>query len=219
VSTESLLTWVLTATSRLLPSQSKTLAVLVAAALRCERPHLAQIGRGLAGSITAKSAIKRAWRFTCNERIEVADGMAEVINKLVRKRKKRLLVRFDGTEFRDFHTLMAAACIKGRSVPLLWASYKEWRFLRSQNSLEEALLRLLRTVIPETIRVVILADRGFGRAEWAAVCQELKFDYLVRIKPAVTVACKRYRGVLKNYPVTKGLPMCCTMSSTARTLG
>src|SRR5262249_44448084 len=96
---------------------------------------------------------------------------------------------FDWTEFRDFHTLMAAACIKGRSVPLLWASYKEWKFLRSQNSLEEGLLRRLRTLIPETIRVVILADRGFGRAEWAAVCQELSFDYVVRIKPNVTVAC------------------------------
>src|SRR5262249_43344181 len=197
-------TWFLPPTSRRPPSQSKTRAVLVAAAIRCERPHLAQIGRGLAGSITAKSAIKRAWRFTCNQRIEVADGMAEVINKLVRKRTKRILISFDWTEFREFHTLMAAACIKGRSVPLLWASYKEWKFLRSQNSLEEGLLRLLRTLIPETVRVVILADRGFGRAEWAAVCQELNFGYVVRIKPNVTVTSKRYRGVLSQYPVFKG---------------
>ena len=205
MSTQSILTWVLTATTRLLPSQSKTLAVLVAAAIRCERPNLAQVGRAMAGPTTAQSAIKRAWRFTGNERIEVADAMAEVIAKLVRKRKKRLLVSFDWTEFRDFHTLMAAACIKGRSVPLLWASYPEWKLLRSQNSLEEGLLRLLRTLIPESIRVVILADRGFGRAEWAAVCQDLSFDYLVRIKPNVTVACKRYRGVLRNYPVKKGI--------------
>jgi len=138
MSTQSILTWVLTATTRLLPSQSKTLAVLVAAAIRTERPNLAQIGRTMAGPVTAKSAIKRAWRFTCNERIEVADGLAAVIAKLVRKRKKRILIRFDGTEFRDFHTLMAAAWIKGRSVPLVWASSKEWKFFRSQNSLEAA---------------------------------------------------------------------------------
>jgi Transposase DDE domain len=205
VSTESILTWVLTTTTRLLPSQSKTLAVLVAAAIRCARPHLAQVGRKMAGPIPAKSAIKRAWRFTCNPRIEVSEAMAAVITKLVRKRKKRILISFDWTEFREFHTLMAAACIKGRSVPLLWASYKEWKFLRSQNSLEEGLLRLLRSLIPESIRVVILADRGFGRAEWAAVCQDLSFDYVVRIKPNVTVACKRYRGVLSPYPVKKGI--------------
>ena len=205
MSPQSILTWVLTVTTRLLPSQSQTLAALVAAAIRCERPNLAQLGRAMAGPTTAKSAIKRAWRFTCNERIEVADGMAEVIHTLVRKRKKRLLVSFDWTEFRQFHTLMAAACIQGRSVPLLWASYPEWKLFRSQNSLEEGLLRQLRTLIPESVRVVILADRGFGRAEWAAVCQELKFDYVVRIKPNVTVASRRYRGLLSQYPVFKGI--------------
>jgi hypothetical protein len=205
VSTQSILTWIVTATTRLLPSQSQTLAVLVAAAIRTERPNLAQIGRGMAGPITAKSAIKRAWRFTCNERIEVADGMAEVIAQLIRKRQKRLLVSFDWTAFRLFHTLMAAACIRGRAVPLLWASYPEWKLLRSQNSLEEGLLRLLRTLIPETIRIVILADRGFGRAEWAAVCQELNFDYVVRIRPDVTVSSRRYRGLLRKYPVFKGI--------------
>ncbi|SRR5579883_282228 len=131
--------------------------------------------------------------------------MAEVIQKLVRKRKKRILISFDWTKFREFHTLMAAARIKGRSVPLLWASSKEWKFLRSQNSLEEGLLRLLHSLIPESIRVVILADRGFGRAEWAAVCQELGFDSVVRIKPNVTVAAKRDRGLLSHYPVKKGI--------------
>ncbi len=131
--------------------------------------------------------------------------MAGVIRRLVRKRTKRLLVSFDWTEVRSFHCLMAAACIGGRAVPLLWASYPEWKLLRSQDSLEEGLLRRLRILIPEAVPVVILADRGFGRAEWAAVCQELGFRYLVRIKPAVTVRGARYRGVLSQYPVHKGI--------------
>jgi hypothetical protein len=205
VSTQSIVGWVACVTANLLPSQSRTLAVLVAAAIRTERPNLATVGRQLAGPTTAKSAIKRAWRFTDNGRVEVADAMAGVIARLVRKRKKRLLVSFDWTEVRDFHCLMAAACIGGRAVPLLWASYPEWRLTRSQNSLEEGLLRLLRTLIPRSLEVVILADRGFGRAEWAAVCQELGFGYLVRIKPAVTVSGARYRGVLCHYPVHKGI--------------
>jgi hypothetical protein len=159
----------------------------------------------MAGPVTAQSAIKRAWRCTGHERIAVSDGLAEVIKKLIRKRKKRLLVSFDWTEFREFHTLMAAACIKGRAVPLLWASSAEWTFLRSQNSLEEGWLRWLRTVIPESLRVVILADRGFGRAEWAAVCQERTCDSRVRIQPKVTVACTRYRGLLSHDPVKTGI--------------
>jgi hypothetical protein len=205
VSAQSLAGWVICVTSNLLPSQSQTLALLVATAIRLERPNLAQIGRKLPGPATAKAAIKRAWRFTCNDRVEVADAMAGVLTRLVRKRKKRLLVSFDWTEVRAFHCLMAAACIGGRAVPLLWASYPEWKLLRSQNSLEEGLLRLLRTLIPASVEVVILADRGFGRAEWAAVCPELGFHYVVRIKPAVTVAGPRYRGVLSNYPVHTGI--------------
>jgi hypothetical protein len=205
VSTQSILGWVACVTSNLLPSQSQTPAVLVAAAIRTERPNLATIGRRMAGPTTAKSAIKRAWRFTDNGRVEVADAMAGTIARLVRKRKKRLLVSFDWTEVGRFHLLVAAACLGGRAVPLLWASYPEWKLSRSQNSLEEGLLRLLRTSIPATLEVVILADRGFGRAEWAAVCQELGFRYLVRIKPSVTVAGARYRGVLSKYPVRKGI--------------
>jgi hypothetical protein len=206
VSTQSILSWITCVTSNLLPSQSQTLAVLVAAAIRTDRPNLATIGRRLAGPITAKSAIRRVWRFTDNQRVEVCDAMAGIIARLVRRRrKKRLLVSFDWTEVRSFHTLMAAACIGGRAVPLLWSSYPEWKLTRSQNSLEEGLLRLLRTLIPETVKLVILADRGFGRAEWAAVCQELGFSYVVRIKPAVTVSCARYRGVLSRYPTKKGM--------------
>jgi hypothetical protein len=158
---------------KLLPSQSRTKAVLVAAAVHTERPNLASSGRQLAGHTTADSAIKRAWRFTDNHRVNVADAMAGVLDRLVRNRKKRLLVSFDRTEFRQFHALLAAACIRGRAVPLLWASYPQWKLLRSQNTLEEGLLRSLRTLVPESVDVVILADRGFGRAEWAAVCQEL----------------------------------------------
>lgn len=203
MSHQSILDWVASVTSRLRPSQSLTLAVLVAAAIRTERPNLATIGRQIAGPITAKSAIKRAWRFTDNGRVEVADAMAGVLDRLIRKRKKPLIVSFDWVEVRQFHTLMAAACIGGRAVPLLWASYPEWKLLRSQNSLEEGLLRLLRSLVPDPLRVVILADRGFGRAEWAAVCQELKFRYLVRIKPQVTISGARYRGLLSQYPVRK----------------
>ena len=205
MSTQSILEWVLGVTANLLPSQSATLAALVAAAIRTERINLAAIGRKMAGPVSAKHTIKRAWRFTCNRRVEVHHAMAGAIKKLTRKRKKPLIVSFDWTDVRDFHTLMAAACIGGRAVPLVWTSYSGASLKRSQNSLEERLLRKLRALIPESVPVIILADRGFGRAEWAAVCQELKFRYVVRIKPDVTISCSRYHGVLRTYPTKKGM--------------
>lgn len=205
MSTQSIRDWVVCVTSNLLPSQSATLAALVAAAARTERLNLASIGRKMAGAVSAKHTIKRAWRFTCNRRVEVHQAMAGVIKRLTRRRKKPLIVGFDWTDVRDFHTLMAAACIGGRAVPLLWCSYSGASLRRSQNSLEERLLRKLRALIPESVPVTILADRGFGRAEWAAVCQELEFHYVVRIKPDVRISCPRYRGVLRKYPTKTGM--------------
>ena len=74
--------WVTCVARDFMPSQSRTLAELVAAAICTERPNRATIGR--------RRAIKRAWRFTNNTRVEVADAMTGVIARLVRKWKKRL---------------------------------------------------------------------------------------------------------------------------------
>jgi hypothetical protein len=183
VSTQSIISWVVGITSTPLPSQSQTLAAVVAAAVQLERLNLAWLGRRLAGPVAAKHKIKRVRRFTCNDRIEISDAMKGVIDRLVHKRRKRLIISFDWTEVRHSHTLMAAASIKGRAVPLLWASYPQWKLFRSQNGPEEGMLRSLRGLIPEPLKVVIPADRGFGRAEWAAVCRERKFPYVVRIAP------------------------------------
>ncbi len=197
--------WVQTVCSDLRASQAKTLAHLVAAAMLAARVNLAEIGRRLVG-VSAKHGIKRAWRFTDNRRIEISDAMRGVVRRLLkRKRRKPLVIGFDWVEVRAFHTLSACAVIAGRAVPLVWASYPEWELAKSQNNLEEGLLRLLRTMIPESIEVILLADRGFGRTELARLCQQLGFRYVVRIRPDVWVQTDRFRGKLADYPVKKGI--------------
>ena len=61
--------WVLSVTASLRLSQSKTLSVLVAAAMATARVSLAELGRRLTAPAAAKHRIKRTWRFTANERI------------------------------------------------------------------------------------------------------------------------------------------------------
>ena len=200
------LTWVMTVCADLRLSQAKTLAHLVAAALGVGRVSLAALGRQLAGDSSAKHKIKRAWRFTSNRRVTVSDAMRGVIARLCKRHKKKpLLVSLDWTDIRSFQTLMAAAVIGGRAVPLLWASYAKWELFKSRNALEEGLLHLLRTLIPESVPVVLLADRGFGRVEMARACVNFRFHYLIRIKPDAWVEHPTYRGKLKNYPVAKGM--------------
>ena len=186
-------------------SQAKTLAILVAATLSVERMSYANIGRAMAGMV--KHQIKRCFRFCANDRIETADAMRGIVARILKKRKKKLLISLDWTDIKGFQTLMASAVFKGRSIPLCWASCKKHVYdgHRSRNSFEEALLLMLRSMIPDRITVVILADRGFGRTELARFCQQHHFSYLIRIQPKVIVHSPSYNGKLLDYPVYKGI--------------
>lgn len=188
-------------------SQAKTLGVLVASAMRCRRVSLANIGRAMIGS--AKHQIKRAWRFCANDRIETADAMRGIVGLLLQKRnkKRKLLIALDWVDVRGFQTLMASLVLKGRSTPIAWASttHHVYDGHRSRNAFEESLLLVLRDMIPPTIKVVILADRGFGRTALATFCQRQGFGYLIRIQPKVTVRLRGFYGKLLDYPVYKGI--------------
>ena len=200
------MTWVVSVCSLSLRlSQAKTLGALVASAMRVERISLANIGRAMGGMV--KHQIKRCWRFCANDRIETADAMAGILKRVLKKRKKKLLISFDWTDIRRFQTLMASAVFKGRSVPVCWASCSRHVYdgHRSRNSFEESLLLVLRSMIPREVKVILLADRGFGRTELARFCQQHGFGYVIRICPNVHVRSAPFQGKLLDYPVHKGI--------------
>jgi hypothetical protein len=198
--------WVLTVCAESLRlSQSKTLSILVAAAMGVQRISLANIGRALSG--TTKHQIKRCWRFCANPRVETADAMRGIVARLLRKRKKKLIVAVDWVDIKGFQTLLASVVLKGRSVPICWASTARHVYdgHRSRNAFEESLLLVLRDMIPRQVKVVILADRGFGRTALATFCQRQGFGYVIRIQPKVTVRLHSFHGKLLDYPVCKGV--------------
>jgi hypothetical protein len=186
-------------------SQAKTLAILVAAAMRVQRVSLANIGRQMLGS--AKHQIKRCWRFCANERVESVDAMRGVIKRLLKRRKKALLVALDWVDIRGYQMLVAAAVLQGRSLPLCWASCRShvYEGHRRRNAFEESLLLVLRSMIPPSLKVILLADRGFGRTSLAHFCRRHGLSYLIRIEPKVCVRLKGFAGTLLDYPVFKGI--------------
>ena len=187
-------------------SQAKTLSQLVAAAMDCRRISLASLGRSLPG--ITKHQIKKAWRFCANSRIETAYAMRGVLRQVfASKEKKPLLSALDWTDIKGYQTLMAALVVKGRAVPVCWASCLSHTYdgHRSRNAFEESLLLALRTMLPEGKRVILLADRGFGRTELARFCQQYHFAYVIRIQPDVYVNGSSYTGKLVDYPVYKGI--------------
>lgn len=186
-------------------SQAKTLSVLVPAAMSMERASLAQLGRTLAINcdIAVKHCIKRVDRFIGNDRIEPTEAMRGLVQWLAKPREK-LLVSLDWVDVRQFHCLVAAARLRGRAIPLIWGVYRYEDYYRSQNNIEYGLLHTLRTMIPQSVQVMILADRGFGRAQMARECQKLGFHYIIRIDPTVWVRNRRFNGLLKYYPIRPG---------------
>jgi hypothetical protein len=186
-------------------SQAKTLAALVNAAMSVQRVSLANIGRAMVGS--AKHQIKRCWRFIVNPRVESSDAMRGILKRLLKKRKKVLLVALDWVDIKGFQTLVAAAVLKGRSVPICWASCQRHVYdgHRSRNAFEESLLLVLRSMILPEVKVILLADRGFGRTALAKFCRQYGFHYLIRIQPKVTVHLHGFDGKLLDYPVFKGI--------------
>ena len=69
--------------------------------------------------------------------------------------------------------LFAAACYRKRGLPLLtWATARD-ELTPSQNRLEEAFIARLLRNLPDAIRPLLLADRGFGRASLLRWLQEM----------------------------------------------
>ena len=191
-------------------SQAKTLAALVAASLEAPRLTLAGLGRQMSGPVAVKHQIKRVWRFIANQRVEPVEVMRAVVHRLIRRHVKKLrgrplLVSFDWTKVRQTHVLMAAVVIRGRAIPLCWGSYHDRTLGRSQNALEEALLLAIREMLGPEVRVILLADRGFGRTELGRFCQRHGFDYIIRIQPKVQVRFYGQAARLDRYAVKPGV--------------
>ena len=106
--------------------------------------------------------------------------------------------------------LFAAVCFRGRGLPLLsWVSTPA-ELNPSQNRVEEFFIGRLLRHLPNNIRPLLLADRGFGRASLIRFVQQMPrhtgypVDYVIRIRGDVVVQSADYHGRLRDYPLRKG---------------
>ena len=95
-----------------------------------------------------------------------------------------------------------------RGLPLFtWATAHD-ELNPSQNRPEETFIARLLRNLPDAIRPLLLADRGFGRASLLRWLQEMPrhtgqtVDYVVRLKGNVRIQTPDgYQGLLRNYPL------------------
>jgi hypothetical protein len=88
-----------------------------------------------------------------------------------------------------YQVLRIAVPRKGRALPLLQLAYDRDNLSpnKSQNQLEQDALLAVVRALPMSVRPVILADRGFHRADFLAWCQRHDLDYVVRIKKGTCI--------------------------------
>lgn len=195
--------WVLTLSSQPLRlSQAKTLAWLVVSLVQTQKLTLASLAQNAKAQTPFKHKLKRVFRFFANHRVQPEIAFKPFARKLLQRRKKRLIVAMDWTETNGLHTLALVACFGSRSVPLLWVTMKDK--YKKQTQTEKTMLKTFAGWLPKKAKVVILADRGFGKTDLARHCDSLELDYLIHIKPDVYVNCQRYTGLLRKYEILPG---------------
>jgi hypothetical protein len=102
-----------------------------------------------------------------------------------------LLLALDWTDFEgDDHTTLALNVITdhGRATPLVWRTFLKSELKDQRNDHEDELLQFATTLLPEGIKVTLLADRGFGDVKLYQFLTELGWDYMIRFRGCVHVA-------------------------------
>ena len=149
------------------------------------------IGHGLAQATggSGKHAIKQVDRLLSNAGLDLARVFAQWVPFVLGPRKE-VVVAFDWTDFDgDDQTTIALNLVTshGRATPLLWKTVRKSELKDRRNDHEDALLELFESVLPDAVKVTLLADRGFGDQKRYELLRLLGFDYVVRFRGIIRV--------------------------------
>ena len=156
---------------------------------------------------------KRLFRFLSNAGFATVAVQTALLGPICQAAKLRGLtpIMIDWSDLgQGRNGLFAAVCFRGRGLPLLsWVSTPE-ELDPSQNRVEEFFIGRLLRHLPTTIRPLLLADRGFGRASLIRFVQQMPnhtgypVDYVIRLRGDVVVQRADFRGRLRDCPLRKG---------------
>lgn len=150
------------------------------------------IGNALAVAegLKSKHAVKQVDRMLNNEGIPVWRLFGSWVPYVVGDRLE-IVVALDWTDFdEDDQSTIALSMITshGRATPLLWKTVMKSELKGWRNEHEDVLLERFREVLPEGVKVTVLADRGFGdQALYELLKDQLGFGFIVRFRGVVKV--------------------------------
>ena len=187
-------------------SQLKTLHDGALALIKSGTIGIASIGRNIESNAREKHRIKRMDRFIGNQRLD-RKAIASGIFKLLCENKKRTYVCVDWTDAEDKVNTFIEASIPTRSRSIIFwtrVQSKNWDREGSMTRAEEEFLEELRQIIPEKTKVVILADRGFGKVNFFRKVEKLGFEYIVRVTMRNWIHSRKYIGLIEDIRIKPG---------------
>lgn len=144
----------------------------------------------LAEGLKSKHAIKQVDRLLSNQGIPVWSLFGSWVPFVVGDRPE-IVTALDWTDFdEDDQSTIVLSLITshGRATPLLWKTVMKSELKGWRNEHEDVLLERFREVLPEGVKVTVLADRGFGdQALYELLKDQLGFDFVVRFRGIVKV--------------------------------
>jgi len=179
----------------------QSLADATTGALQGARLAVGAVGRALAVAkdLDPKHAIKQVDRFFSNTGVDVWHLFASWVPYVVGSRPE-IVVALDWTDYdQDDQSTIALHLVTkhGRATPLMWKTVLKSELKDRRNEHEDALLERFREVLSTTVKVTVLADRGFGdQALYELLKDQLGFDFIVRFRGVVKVADEH--GVTKS---------------------
>lgn len=163
----------------------KTLGLVIAAIAVTGQARSFAIATTLARWLGTRldSAVNRFYRLLRNSRIDYVLFVEQWARLLVRGPQRHLLIAIDWTEWHHELRMLLAAVVAGkRAIPLYAAAFQRLVRVRSQNSRENTFLRVLADALKRAeVHATILCDRGFRRASWIALLQQLHLGFVVRL--------------------------------------
>ncbi len=104
--------------------------------------------------------------------------------------REEILVALDWTEFdADDQCTIALYLITrhGRATPLVWKTVYKSTLKNNRNSYEDEVIERLHEVLDPQVKVMVLADRGFGDQTRYELLQMLGWDYAIRFRQSICV--------------------------------
>lgn len=160
---------------------------------------MSNIAREFTGEKIYKHQLKRFFRFLSNPRVKPERLMEFWVMFCLRKfcSGKRVVVALDWTTLPgNVQCLMLAAPFCGRAIPLLWQMLPYSDIKDSQNRIEERLVAKLIILFPKEKELVLVADRGFGRASFVQFLLKKRVDFVLRVRGDVKVKPQNGKAVL-----------------------